>query len=205
MPRFERSDPSSNEFFKGRHRFEHWYRDNSVYFITARCRNRLPAFESESAKQIFWDRFLHYTRMHGFETWVVSLLDNHYHKLGYVKDASQLGEMMRKIHGSVAKLVNDLLPQRQVSFWGDGHHDDYFEGCIRDVLQLERAFFYTRDQAVRAGIVKDYREYSHTKICVERDVAIAKAIKLKAFMSNVPYQRYEKKRKRKRRGGGSGT
>jgi REP element-mobilizing transposase RayT len=202
MRRFARSNPSSNEFFNGRHRFEHWYRDNSVYFITARCRGKFPAFQAESAKQIFWDRFNHYTQMHRFETWAVSLLDNHYHKIGYVKDASQLGEMMRKIHGSVAKLVNDLLPQRQVPFWGNDQHDDYFDGCIRDVLQLERAYFYTRDQAVRAGIVRNYRDYAHTKIYIERDVAIAKALKLDALMSDVPYQRYEKRR---RRGGGSAT
>ena len=27
--------------------------------------------------------------------------------------------MMQKIHGSVAKLVNDLLPERRVPFWRD--------------------------------------------------------------------------------------
>jgi hypothetical protein len=197
MRRFARSNPTSNEFFKNAHRFEHWYRDNSVYFITARCRGRLLASQSEPAKQIFWNRFTHYTNMHGFETWVVTLLDNHYHKLGYVKDASQLGQMMRKIHGSVAKLVNDLLPQRQIPFWGDGHHDDYFDGCIRDVLQLDRAFCYTRDQAVRAGIVKEFRDYPHTRIYVEPHAAIARAVERNAFMSNVPYQRYEKKHRRR--------
>src|SRR2546423_1806422 len=56
MCAFRRSNPSSNEFFKGRHRQEHWYRDNSVYFITARCVDRYPAFASEEAKRIFWDR-----------------------------------------------------------------------------------------------------------------------------------------------------
>ena len=31
----------------GKHRFEHWHADNQVYFITARCCERFPAFASE--------------------------------------------------------------------------------------------------------------------------------------------------------------
>jgi hypothetical protein len=44
---------------KGNHRFEHWYRDNTVYFITARCRDKYPAFQSRAAQEVFWDRFTH--------------------------------------------------------------------------------------------------------------------------------------------------
>src|SRR3954465_12348667 len=95
----------------GRHRFEHWYRDNTVYFITARCRDRYAAFKSEEAKAVFWNRFTHWTAAHGFVPWVTTLLDNHYHTVAYLRVARELGEMMRKVHGSVAKRVNDLLPQ----------------------------------------------------------------------------------------------
>ena len=78
--------PGRREFFEGKHRFEHWYRDNTVYFITARCRDRFHALASEEAKQIFWDRFLHYSQMHGFVPWVVTVLHNHYTR--WVTDAS---------------------------------------------------------------------------------------------------------------------
>ena len=61
MGSFRSSSHTHNEHWKGRHRFEHWYRDNSVSFITARCRDRFHAFESEQAKAIFWDRFEDYT------------------------------------------------------------------------------------------------------------------------------------------------
>jgi hypothetical protein len=59
---FNKSSISRDEYYKGQHRFEHWYRDNTIYFITARCRNRFPAFASEQAKAIFWDRFHFYTK-----------------------------------------------------------------------------------------------------------------------------------------------
>jgi hypothetical protein len=101
MP-FRKSSHTNNEFWEGHHRFEHWYRDNTVYFITSKVRDGFRAFESEQAKAIFWDRFNCYAEQHGFAAWITTLLDNHYHTLGYFSDGSQLGEMMRKLHGSVA-------------------------------------------------------------------------------------------------------
>jgi hypothetical protein len=68
---------SLDERCGGEHCHEHWLVDNQVYFITARCRDRFPAFESEAAKAVFWDRFEHYTSECTFTPWVTSLLDNH--------------------------------------------------------------------------------------------------------------------------------
>src|SRR5205814_9184209 len=103
MGRFRRSNPSTNEFFEDKHHFEHWYRDNSIYFITARCRDKYPAFESEHAKSVFWDRFSYYTEFFGFVPIITTLLFNHYHTLGYLRVGRNLRVMMRKLHGSVAK------------------------------------------------------------------------------------------------------
>src|SRR5690606_1811906 len=64
MSHIRKSAPSDNEFFEGHHRFEHWYVDNQVYFLTARVRDKKLAFASEEAKAIFWDRFDHYTTIH---------------------------------------------------------------------------------------------------------------------------------------------
>ena len=36
---------TSDEFYQGKHRFEHWYRDNFVYFITSRVREGFAAFD----------------------------------------------------------------------------------------------------------------------------------------------------------------
>src|SRR5690606_14569859 len=146
--------------------FEHWYRDNQVYFVTARCRSRFHAFSGEDAKSVFWDRFDHYAKAHGFTPWVTSLMDDHYHTLGYLRVGRELGEMMRRMHGSVAKRVNDTRPPRGRPFWIDKGRPDYFDGCIRDVLQCERAYRYTLAQAVRHGVVRDWRDYAHTHVAV---------------------------------------
>jgi hypothetical protein len=196
MGRFRKSSYTNHEFFNGKHRAEHWYRDNTVYFITAKVRDGYAAFESDAAKHIFWDRFEYYTSLHAFKPWVATVMNNHYHFQGYLRDGEQLGEMMRKLHGSVAWLVMKQNRVRHVPFWGKKKGDDYFDGCLRDVLQAYRAFNYTRDQAVKARIVKDWREYPHTRVYLDRDRAIARAAELKAFLSDLPYKRYEDKKKR---------
>jgi hypothetical protein len=194
--RFRKSSSSSVEAWAGKHRFEHWYLDNQIYFITARCRERFPVLATEEAKAIFWDRFNRYTTEFGFTPWVTSLLDNHYHTLGYLKIGENLGPMMQRLHGSVAKLVNDLLSARHVPFWSDRGHRDYFDGCIRDELQCRRAYGYTLRQSMRHGIVTDWREYSHTRAPIDLERGVKRALELKAFLQGVPYKRYEKRKPR---------
>jgi hypothetical protein len=191
-----KSSYTRTEIFEGKHRFEHWYRDNTVYFITSKVRDGFRAFASEPAKRIFWDRFDFYTKQHQFVPWVTTLLDNHYHTLGYLRIGEQLGEMMRKLHGSVAWMVNKQNSVRHVPFWRTKGNKDYFDGCIRDVLQAERAYRYTLGQATRAGIIRDWRDYPHTRVGVEKERAIKRAVELKALMEGVPYARYERRRNR---------
>ena len=182
------------EYFGTRHRFEHWYRDNTVYFITARCRGKYHAFHTDQAKAIFWDRFSHYTQQYAFTPFATSLLHNHYHTLGYLRIGSNLGPMMQKIHGSVAKLVTDLLPTRLLPFWVDSGHQNYFDGCIRDEAQCRRAFRYTFTQCQRHGICDDPSSFGHTRVKVDIERAVKRALELDAFLTGVPYRRYERRK-----------
>jgi REP element-mobilizing transposase RayT len=195
MPHFHKSSGHSKVRFRDQHRFEHWYRDNSVYFITSSTRDHFPCFESEEAKAVFWDRFLFHAHAHGFEPWIVSLMSNHYHVIGYMKQAQSIGEMMRKIHGSVAKLTNDVLPERRKPFWRERGGRDYFDGCLRDVNQLCRAYGYTERQSVRHGLCGEPKEYPHTRVWISLDDAVKFAIDRKCLMEGVPYARYARKGK----------
>lgn len=194
MPRFRTGGSTGKEYFNGKHRFEHWYRDNTIYFITARCRNGVTAFNSTEAKWVFWDRYRHYASAHGYTPIVTTLMNNHYHSLGHLRIGLQLGEMMRRFHGSVAKLVNDTLEARLVPFWNEDkrYKHNYFDGCIRDERQMRRAYRYTLMQSVRARIVTNWREYPHTCADVELEAAVRRAIELNAFLETVPYKRYER-------------
>jgi REP element-mobilizing transposase RayT len=193
---FRKSSISSEETYEDQHRFEHWYRDNSIYFITSRCRGRFPAFESDEAKSIFWERFDFYTRKYSFVPLITSLMDNHYHTLLYVKHGESVGPFMRGLHGSVAKLVNDVLEKngrsRLKPFWYDTGKQGYFDGCLRNELQHRRSHRYIWLQPVRHGICKDPREYPHTREYVNVDVAIERALGSDAYMDDVKYKRYER-------------
>ncbi len=200
-----KSKTSTRVDYQGRHRFEHWYRDRQVYFITARVRDRWPAFASEPAKAVFWDRFGRYAGEYGFTPWVTSLLDNHYHTLGYLERGEDLKGMMQRMHGSVAKLVNDLwepsvgagmraevhTPRRIVPFWRDSGQKNYYDGCIRDIKQCRLAYRYTLLQAVRHGIVRDRRDYPYTHVNVELEQAVSFALERDAFLKGVRYKRYQ--------------
>ncbi len=188
---FRKFKRSSADEYQGQRPFQHWYRDNTVYFITSRCRDKFPAFDSDEAQFIFWDRFYHWTTHYGFVPWITTLMNNHYHTLGYLKVGENLGPMMQRLHGSVAKLVNDTLPERHLPFWITTDQHDYFDGCIRDELQCRRAYRYVMNQSVRAKLVKDWNEYANTKVVIDVERGVKRAHELKAFMEGVPYARYD--------------
>jgi len=186
-----KSSISRDKYYQNHHRFEHWYVDNCVYFITSRCRNKFPAFESEAAKQIFWKKFEQYTSEFDFVPWITTLMHNHYHTVGYLKKGENLREMMRLLHGSVSKLVNDTLAQRLRPFWYDSGKQGYFDGCLRDEIQADRTYRYIRRQGIRHLGAKGIH-YPHTRINIDKDRAIRRALGLNAFLRGVPYKRYEK-------------
>lgn len=181
---------SQTPTFQDQHRYEHWLVDKQIYFMTARCRDQFKAFASEQAKCIFWDRFDHYALEFGYEPWVTSLLDNHYHSVGYLRVGATLTKMIQRIHGSVAKLVNDSLPNRFPDFWRDAKGHEYFDGCLRDEKQGRLTYRYVLTQGVRHGIVGDWRRYPHTRVRVDMDDAISRAIAMGAFLTGIPYKRY---------------
>lgn len=191
--RLRKSSRSPHKVLNGVHRFEHWYCDNQVYLITARCRNGVSTFRSEQAKRVFWDRFEHYVQQYEFVPWIMCLLDNHYHTLGYLSRGENLGKMMQRLHGSVSKLVNDLLASRLTPFWrGDDGHD-YFDGCLRDETQCRRAYRYIWNQPRRHGICAP-ENYPHTRVRLELERGVRRAMELGAFLEGVPYKRYEQGR-----------
>ncbi len=190
---FERITRSRKAQHDDKHRFEHWLVDNQVYFITARVRDKFHAFASDEAKTIFWNRFTHYTSLFLFTPWVTSLLNNHYHTIGYLKIGANLPTMTQRLHGSIAKLANDTSPERFPNFWRDAKGREYFDGCLRDEKQGRLTYRYVLTQCRRHGICNDPSEYPHTRVNVDLERAIARANELDAFLEGVPYKRYAKR------------
>ena len=98
--------------------------------------------------------------------------------------------MIQRLHGSVAKRVNDTLPKRLSNFWRDAKGREYFDGCLRDEKQGRLTYRYVHTQCRRHGICNDPGDYVHTRVNVELDRAIARVSELDAFLKGVPYKRY---------------
>lgn len=196
---FQKSGGHRREWYDGAHRFEHWYRDRTVYLVTARVRDRLPIFLNSESANVFWSKLLQYTTQHGFELWIATLMSNHYHFIGFLERGSQLGEMMRKLHGSVAWLTCRAHGIHHKPFWRDDQHRDYFDGCLRDARQLRRSYRYVQQQAVRAGLVQAASEYPNTRCWLTLEACLRLAQERDAFLADVAYARYkEPDRKRGR-------
>ncbi len=180
------------EYRDGKHRFEHWYVDEQVYFITARCREKYPAFEIPEARAIFWNRFDHYSKEFGYELAVTTLMNNHYHSIGFLHAGTNLEKFIQRLHGSVAKLVNDLLPERRQNFWRDMKGREYFDGCIRDEKQCRAAYRHTLLQAVRGRLVKEWSTYPDTHALIDLEKFVEFAKNRNGFLSHVPYKRYQR-------------
>ncbi|MEM9020283.1 MAG: hypothetical protein AAGC44_06940 [Planctomycetota bacterium] len=103
--------------------------------------------------------------------------------------------MMQRLHGSVAKQVNDVLEttgyERRPGFWKDTHRKDYFDGAIRDEKQARLAYRYTMTQGARHGAVSGEVSYPHTRVHVQVDAAIQRSLALGGFLAGVRYKRYQ--------------
>ena len=50
-------------------------------------------------------------------------------------------------------------------------------------------------QSVRAGIVRDWHDYPHTRVYVELPEVLQRARELDAYMEDVEYKRYKQNRR----------
>jgi hypothetical protein len=88
--------------------------------------------------------------------------------------------------------VNDTLPNRHLPFGRDAGGRDYFDGCLRDELQCRRAYRYTLTQCRRHGICANWKDYPHTRVYIDLDRGVKRALELNAFMEGVRYPRYDR-------------
>jgi hypothetical protein len=65
------------------------------------------------------------------------------------------------------------------------------DACAK--VNLEPTYRYILRQSVRHGVVKDPHDYPHTRIHIEMDRALKRALELGAFITDVPYKRYDDK------------
>ena len=126
---------------------------NQHYLLTTTVLGRKPIFKREDAAEVIL------TSLHWLEKQGNIILDaavvmpDHLHFVAGLKNGS-LATIMRSLKSHTAKKINILL-EREGSFWQPQYHDH----AVRKGEDLNEVVLYTLHNPVRAGLVKDFREY----------------------------------------------
>ena len=72
----------------------------------------------------------------------------------------QLDRVMKRIKGATGHDCNRLLKRSGVSFWQKESYDHY----VRNEAELKRIIHYIAQNPVKAGLVKDWRDWAFTYI-----------------------------------------
>ena len=153
--RFRKSAATKTESFKSHHRYEHWYLDNQIYFITARCRDSLPRLRERSSEDNLLGplRSLHKT---------LRLCTVDHKPTRQPLPHARLSPYRRKPRPDDATPArfHRKTSQRHPTTTTACHsgaksgNRDYFDGCIRNEKQCRLAYKYTQRQSVRHGIAQ---------------------------------------------------
>ena len=126
---------------------------NQHYFITTTVLERKPAFSHAEAAKIVLN-CLYWLEEKGkiiFDAAVV--MPDHLHFVAGLRKGS-LAEVMRSFKGYTAYKINELN-NKKGPFWQPQYHDH----AIRKDEDLNEAVLYTLHNPVRAGLVKDFKNY----------------------------------------------
>jgi REP element-mobilizing transposase RayT len=128
---------------------------NQHYLLTTTVLDRKPFLKREHAAEIIFAS-LHWLEKQGniiLDAAVV--MPDHLHFAAVLKNGS-LATIMRSLKSHTAKKINILL-ERDGPFWQPQYHDH----AVRKDEGLNEVVLYTLHNPVRAGLVKDFRDYPY--------------------------------------------
>lgn len=126
---------------------------NQHYLLTTTVLGRKPLLKREDAANVALNS-LHWLEKQGkiiLDAAIV--MPDHLHFVAGLKNGS-LAELMRSLKSHTAKKIN-LLLERDGPFWQPQYHDH----AVRRDEVLNDVVLYTLHNPVRAGLVKDFRDY----------------------------------------------
>ena len=132
----------------------HIYQDETIYFITARTKDRMNLFNTYKKCSLFLDRFARRVACFCFEAigWVLNT--NHYHILVNVSDGSMLGMFVQNLHSNSARLLNKIDQSEGRQVWYQ-----YWDRCIRSERDLYTRLNYIHQNPVKHGLVSRIDNY----------------------------------------------
>ena len=144
----------------------HFYRDDTIYFVTARIIEKIKFFSTREKKEILRGTLKDVLKRYGYKLYAWVILDNHYHLLIKANKGDDLKFFVRDLHSLSAKRLNELENQAGRKIWFQ-----YWDRCIRDEKDFFKHFNYIHHNLVKHGYFKWQEEILGSPFCSYRQWA----------------------------------
>ncbi len=142
------------------HHPPHWYKDNSIYFITARTIDAESYFIGPSKRKIIYDALKEGIKKFKVDLYAFVILNNHYHLLFKIQKGVELTNFIGFINGKSSKTLNELENKSGRKIWYQ-----YWDHCIRNEKDFFLHFNYEHHNPVKHGYVNLQEEALDYQFC----------------------------------------
>lgn len=136
----------------------HIYSDEHVYFLTARCLQKEPFWNTDEKKKIFVSVFNKSIEKFNVRIYAWVLLNNHYHCLFQADNFLCVGKFTNNLHANSSRMLNDFDGVGGRKMWYQ-----YWDYCIRSKHDFWKHFNYIVQNPVKHGLVSSLGEAYHYK------------------------------------------
>jgi len=136
----------------------HIYTNEHVYFLSARCVNKAPIWNTPQKKNLFVSVLNKSIRTFDVKIYSWVLLDNHYHCIFQVDDGYKIIKFVRNLHINSGRVINDFDNQHGRHVWYQ-----YWDYCIRNKPDFWKHFNYIIQNPVKHCSVDSLEEAYYYK------------------------------------------
>jgi len=125
--------------------------DDSFYFITARTVDGLLFLRPDKYKQIVLDKIHEKTKKFDYSLIAYAILNNHYHLLLKIGEATKLLKFMSELNGASAREINKEEHVIERKIWWN-----YYDHIIRGEADFFKHLNYIHQNPIKHGLTKDF-------------------------------------------------
>ena len=141
----------------------HIYKDDALYFITARTVKKEKFFNTSEKKRIFRQTLKSVLEKYSYQLYAWIILDNHYHFLMKIATGENLKFFVKDLHSLSAKRINELDNQIRRKIWFQ-----YWDYCPRNEKDFYQHLNYIHHNPVKHKYVKTQEEVLKNQFCSYR-------------------------------------
>ncbi len=134
------------------------------YFITTPTVDHCRFFNTDAKKDILLESILIAQKKFNFKNFDFSLLDNHYHLIGFFEDSNIIPQVIKQINGRSGKLLNQFEHIKNRKIWSDyhiyyvGHESVYYK--VRGYV-IGNAYKHNKISSLKALASYPYSTYGN--------------------------------------------